>query len=100
MLAAEDPHVTAELLLLSYPLHPPAKPELLRTAHWPNLRTPALFIHGDADPFGTVAEMQAALTSVGGPHRLSIIEGTGHDLKRGKFDLSAKVLLPFAEIAT
>ncbi len=51
MLEAEDPELAQRLLLLSYPLHPPRKPEQLRTAHFPNLRTPALFVHGDADPF-------------------------------------------------
>ena len=52
MLAAEEPGVAEALLLLSYPLHPPNKPAQLRTAHFPQLRTPALFVSGTKDPFG------------------------------------------------
>ena len=81
LLAAEDPGVAAGLLLLSYPLHPPRKPEELRTAHFPQLRTPALFEHGARDPFGKVAEMQAALRLIPARTDLLVIEGTGHELK-------------------
>jgi predicted alpha/beta-hydrolase family hydrolase len=98
ILLAEEPELADRLLLLSYPLHPPRKPEQLRTAHFSNLRTPALFVHGDADPFGTIAEMNAALGDIAAPHRLSVVEGAGHDLKRGKFDLSAQVVSPFREL--
>lgn len=100
MLAAEDPDLVHRLLLLSYPLHPPTKPQQLRTAHFRDLRTPALFVHGDADPFGSVAEMSAALGELTAPYRLSIIEGAGHDLKRGKFDLSAQVTSLYDELLT
>lgn len=98
ILATEEPESVHCLLLLSYPLHPPGKPEQLRTAHFPNLRIPALFVHGDADQFGTVAEMESVLTQLRAPHRLSVIKGAGHDLKRGKFDLSQMVMSPFAEL--
>src|SRR5712671_5957677 len=57
MLAAEVPELVAGLLLLSYPLHPPRKPAELRTAHFPKLRTPALFVQGSRDPFGLPAEI-------------------------------------------
>ncbi len=53
MLAAEEPALVEGLLLLSYPLHPPRKPEQLRTAHFGHLQTPALFVHGAKDEFGT-----------------------------------------------
>ena len=99
MLASEHPTLASRLLLLSYPLHPPGKPDQLRTAHWPHIQTPALFVSGDADPFGTIAEMKTALKNLAAPHSLSIIEGAGHDLKRGKFDIAARVLQPFAELA-
>jgi uncharacterized protein len=80
MLAAEVPSVADGLLLLSYPLHPPRKPMQLRTQHLPNLRTPALFVHGTRDPFGSIEEMQAALKLVPARTRLAPIEGGGHDL--------------------
>src|SRR5450631_1447856 len=62
MLAAEDPALDASgLLLMSYPLHPPAKPQQLRTAHLPSLRLPSFFAHGSRDDFGSRDEMEAAL---------------------------------------
>ena len=99
ILAAEDPGVADALLLLSYPLHPPKKPEQLRTAHFPNLRTPALFVQGTKDPFGTAEEIRSALDLIPAATRLSIIEKAGHDLARGKFDVAALVIKPFREIA-
>ena len=87
MLAAEEPELTERLLLLSYPLHPPGKPTQLRTAHFPNLRTSAVFVHGTADPFGSVPELQSALTLIPAPTKLLPIERAGHDLKRGRIDL-------------
>ena len=78
MLAAEDPSVADLLLLLSYPLHPPRKPEQMRTAHFPALRTPCLFVHGTRDPFGSPEEMQTAIPSHA---RLMLIDRAGHELK-------------------
>jgi predicted alpha/beta-hydrolase family hydrolase len=80
MLAAEDPAVAAGLLLLSYPLHPPRRPTELRTAHFPRLRTPALFVHGSRDPFGLLNEMDSALALIPGRHMLMTVEGGGHEL--------------------
>ena len=64
MLCAELPEKAPEqagLLLLSYPLHPPRKPDQLRTQHFFNLHTPALFVQGTRDPFGSIAEIEQAL---------------------------------------
>ena len=80
MLAAEEPGLAAALLLLSYPLHPPNKPTQLRTAHFSQIKTPALFIHGSKDPFGTPAEIAAALQSIPAKTQLQIAEGASHDL--------------------
>jgi uncharacterized protein len=80
MLAAEDADIATMLLLLSYPLHPPRKREQLRTAHFPELRTPALFVHGARDPFGLTEEMQAALALIPGRTKLITIEKVGHEL--------------------
>ena len=82
MLAAADPDVADALLLLSYPLHPPGRPDKLRTAHFPTLLTPAVFIHGSRDPFGSLDEMRAALPLIPAATELVEIEGAGHDLKR------------------
>jgi predicted alpha/beta-hydrolase family hydrolase len=80
ILAAEEPELVAGLLLFSYPLHPPRRPEQLRTAHWPRLAVPALFVHGARDPFGSLDEMKTALSSLSGRHALLEIEGAGHEL--------------------
>ena len=79
-LAKEQSDLVTALLLLSYPLHPPRKPEQQRTQHLPDLRTPALFVHGTRDPFGAIAEMQQALKMIPAKTKLLPIEGAGHDL--------------------
>jgi predicted alpha/beta-hydrolase family hydrolase len=89
MLASEDPSVADALLLLSYPLHPPEKPQQLRTAHLPKLQVPALFVHGSRDPFGSLDEIRAALALISAPAELLAIEGAGHDLSRGGYDNAA-----------
>ncbi len=81
ILAASDPGLVAGLLLLSYPLHPPRKPGQPRIQHFPELRTPALFVHGTRDPFGSENEILQALKLIPAPTKLLKIEGAGHDLK-------------------
>ena len=80
MAAAEDPRIADALLLLSYPLHPPRKPQELRTAHFPKLETPALFVHGTRDPFGSIGEMRSALAAIPAHHELVEVEGAPHGL--------------------
>ncbi|MBV9766843.1 MAG: dienelactone hydrolase family protein [Acidobacteriaceae bacterium] len=91
ILASEDPEVTDALLLMSYPLHPPKKPDQLRTDHFPRLQTPSLFLHGTKDPFGSIEEITAALRLISAPTKVVSIDGAGHDLARGKFDLEQLV---------
>jgi predicted alpha/beta-hydrolase family hydrolase len=76
----EASDLVAALLLLSYPLHPPRKPDQQRTQHLPDLHTPALFVHGTRDPFGSIAEMERALKMIPARTKLWPIEGAGHDL--------------------
>ena len=91
MLAADEPKVADALLLLSYPLHPPNKPDQLRTEHFSKIHIPAVFVHGTADPFATTAELELAVGVIPAPTRLLPIEGVGHDLKNGRFNLQALV---------
>jgi predicted alpha/beta-hydrolase family hydrolase len=84
LLSAEHPTVASALLLLAYPLHPPNRPGDLRVAHFPDIRTPALFVHGTTDPFGTVAELRAALGRIPAPTMLHVEAGVGHDLGAGR----------------
>jgi predicted alpha/beta-hydrolase family hydrolase len=92
MLAAEEPGLVEALLLLSYPLHPPGKAGQPRTAHFPALRTPALFVHGAKDPFGTIEELREALRMIPAETELITVEGAGHDLNRAKFALAGTVI--------
>jgi uncharacterized protein len=78
MLAAEDASVADALLLLSYPLHPPGKPQQLRTDHFSKLTIPAMFVHGTRDAFGSVDELRAALTLIPARTELMIAEGAPH----------------------
>lgn len=95
MLCAEQPDLAAALLLLSYPLHPPRRPEQQRTQHLPDLRTPTLFVHGTRDPFGTIAELERAIKMIPAKTKLLPVEGAGHDLgfkgKTRKEELLARV---------
>jgi predicted alpha/beta-hydrolase family hydrolase len=79
MLLAEDPSLAAALLLQSYPLHPPGKPETLRTEHLPRLRTPTAFVHGQGDPFATPEELENARALIPAETMLLTVPG-GHDL--------------------
>ncbi|MBZ5618157.1 MAG: alpha/beta hydrolase [Acidobacteriia bacterium] len=91
MAAAERPGMAAGLLLLSYPLHPPHQPEKKRTSFFPDLRTPALFVHGTADPFGSIEELREAMTLISARTDLMVIERAGHDLKKAG-DLAGDIL--------
>jgi predicted alpha/beta-hydrolase family hydrolase len=101
MLCADEPGLVEGLLLLSYPLHPPRKPDQLRVQHLPRLQTPSLFVHGTRDPFGSPEEMESALSLIPAKTRLLRIEGASHDLGlKGKDrheELPAFVLVEFQE---
>jgi predicted alpha/beta-hydrolase family hydrolase len=97
MLAANDPSLVDCLLLLSYPLHPPNKPAELRTKHFPELQSPALFVHGLRDGFGTIAEMETALKLIPAQTVLLPIADAGHELmtRRNRDDLIEQVTSTF-----
>jgi predicted alpha/beta-hydrolase family hydrolase len=80
MAVAESPQMADGLLLLSYPLHPPGKPQDLRTAHFPKIETPAMFVHGTRDPFGSTEEMRAAIEAIPARHELVTVDGAPHGL--------------------
>ena len=80
MLVSSEPELVDGLLLLSYPLHPPGRGAQLRTAHFPQLRTPTLFISGTRDAFGSIPELEGAIKLIPAPTKLIPIEGAGHGL--------------------
>ncbi|MGA8909706.1 MAG: alpha/beta fold hydrolase [Acidobacteriaceae bacterium] len=97
MLAAREPDLVEALLLLSYPLHPPKAPQQMRTQHFPSLETPALFVSGTRDGFGTIAELGAALRLIPARTRLLPVESAGHELigKRNRDELPKVVAEAF-----
>ena len=99
MLAAEQPGLVEALLLLSYPLHPPGKPDKPRTAHFPSLRTSALFVHGANDPFGMIDEMTEALKMIPARHELIEVAGAGHDLGGKKVAMAGVVVEKLGALA-
>lgn len=98
MLAATEPGLAEGLLLLSYPLHPPQRPEMMRTAHLPDLRTPALFVHGTADDFGSIAEMNHALELIPARTELLAVAGAGHELitRNNRRELTGSIATAFS----
>jgi hypothetical protein len=71
----------AGLVLLGYPLHPPGRPDKLRSAHLARVEAPMLFVQGSRDAFGSPAELEpfvAPLASRG--TRIFAIEGGDHSL--------------------
>ncbi|MFZ2175084.1 MAG: alpha/beta fold hydrolase [Rhodococcus sp. (in: high G+C Gram-positive bacteria)] len=85
MLAAERPGLVDALLLTSYPLHPPGKPERLRVEHLSALHTPTVVVHGSRDPFATTEEMRSALELIPAATTLVELDGARHDLAPDKF---------------
>lgn len=70
------------LVLVSYPLHPPGKPDKLRTEHFPRLTVPCLFVSGTKDTFGRPDELEAATAAIPGEVTHVWIEGGDHGLRR------------------
>ena len=69
-------------MLLSYPLHPPGKPDVLRTAHLGEIAVPTLFVSGTRDPFGTPEELLGATAAIPAPVEHVWLEGEGHSPRR------------------
>ena len=82
MLVAEEPSLVEGLLLLSYPLHPPGQPAKLRTAHFPSLRTPTLFVSGTRDAFGSIEKLEDAMKLIPARKKLVAIAGAPHGLSQ------------------
>ncbi|MGZ4764802.1 MAG: alpha/beta hydrolase family protein [Ilumatobacteraceae bacterium] len=77
----DDPLPAVGLVLISYPLHPPGKPDSLRVEHLPRLTVPCLFIHGTRDAFGTPDQLLQWTATIPGKVTHHWIEGRAHDLK-------------------
>ncbi|MEZ7961135.1 MAG: dienelactone hydrolase [Ilumatobacter sp.] len=71
----------AALVLLSYPLHPPKKPDRLRVEHLPGITVPCLFISGTKDEFSTPDELEQWTATISAPVEHIWLDGARHDLK-------------------
>lgn len=80
-MAVAEGVAAAGLLLVSYPLHPPGRPEKLRTEHFPSLTVPCLFVSGTRDAFGTPAEFGISTRAIPGPVSFHWVEGKDHSLR-------------------
>ena len=99
LLVSEDPELVEGLFLLSYPLHPPRKPDQLRTSHFPKLTKPTFFVHGTRDPFASTEEMRSAVELIPALHAVYEVEGAGHDLlsKKSAGELPTQVIEEFGK---
>ena len=82
-MAVADGLPAVGLVLVSYPLHPPGRPETMRVEHFPRLHVPCLFVSGTRDSFATPAELEEATAAIPGDVTHVWIDGGGHGL-RGK----------------
>lgn len=89
MAVADDGLALEVLTLFSYPLHPPGKPERVRTEHLPRITVPTVFTHGTSDPFGTIDELRPAAALVAATTEIVEITGARHDLGSKKLDVPA-----------
>jgi uncharacterized protein len=81
MVAAERRLNVVGLILICYPLHPPKKPDRLRTEHFPQIDVPCLFISGDRDLFGTPEELMVHTANIVGPVQHQTLDRADHSLK-------------------
>jgi uncharacterized protein len=82
--AAADPDGIAGLVFLGYPLHPPGRPDKLRSKHLPAIRAPMLFVQGSRDAFGSPDELAPVIKTLRAPARLCVVEGGDHSFKVAK----------------
>ncbi len=87
MVVADGSARVDALALFSYPLHPPGKPDRLRTEHLPRIGVPTVFTHGTSDPFGSIDELRAAAALIPAPTALVEITGARHDLGSRTLDV-------------
>jgi uncharacterized protein len=79
--AAAGQEGIAGLVFLGYPLHPPGRPDKLRSKHLPDIRAPMLFVQGSRDAFGTPEELRAVLGGLEPTADLCVVEDGDHSFK-------------------
>jgi predicted alpha/beta-hydrolase family hydrolase len=87
-----DPLHVAALVLMSYPLHPPKKPENLRTEHLPRIAVPTLCISGTKDNFGSPEELESAFSVVPAHVQWHWVQNGRHELAKADAEIADTVL--------
>ena len=87
----EDPLLVAGLVLVSYPLHPPKKPDTLRIEHLPRVSIPTLCVSGTKDNFGTPDELRDAFSVVAGDVTWSWVDNGRHELAKADSDVAERI---------
>jgi predicted alpha/beta-hydrolase family hydrolase len=87
----EDPLGVAGLVLVSYPLHPPKKPDTLRIEHLPRVKVPTLCVSGTEDNFGTPEELRDAFAVVPGDVIWSWVDNGRHELGKSDADVAERI---------
>jgi predicted alpha/beta-hydrolase family hydrolase len=80
----------AALVLVSYPLHPPGRPDRLRTEHFPDLDLACLFVSGRRDAFAAPEELERETAAILGPVTREFVDGD-HSLRKSEAEVAAIV---------
>jgi predicted alpha/beta-hydrolase family hydrolase len=80
----------AALVLVSYPLHPPGRPDRLRTEHFGDLHVPCLFVSGRRDAFATPEELERETALIPGEVTLVFVPGD-HSLRKSEAEVAGVV---------
>ena len=81
----------AGLVLVAYPLHPPGRPDRLRTAHLSEISVPCLFVSGTRDSFATPAELEQATAAIAARRSHVWVDGGRHELKGADTEVATAV---------
>ena len=87
----DDPLLVAGLVLVSYPLHPPKKPDNLRVEHLPRVSVPTFCVSGTKDNFGTPQELEDAFAVVPGDVTWSWVDNGRHELAKADADVAQRI---------
>lgn len=86
----------AGVVCLSFPLHPPGRPEASRIAELAGVAGPVLVVQGESDPFGSPQDVRDAAKAAGGAQPLVVgLRGTHSFNKRA--DVRASLIVAVAD---
>ncbi len=89
-LAVADGLEVSALVLVSYPLHPPGRPDRLRTEHFGSLGVPCLFVSGRRDAFAKPEQLERETALIPGEVTLVFVNGD-HSLRSSEAEVARVV---------